>query len=322
LGDKGEASLDSVALATTTPATNVTVPAGAKLSFATSFSGGTLTLSKGRSDTISDIDLVFSGYTSAGGWVLNGSFTLAANQNIVIPASQTVTLPAGKTLTNSGTITNNGTITLGAGASLVLTGAAGTSGAALAGTGKVVAAKTEITGVWQAVGTGTVTIVATDDDASTITGAATVVLTAGADGTITQNAGASNNLTIATGTTIDLKGTISGTAAVVGAIKLSESTTASEGGKLTLTDATSVIKVGDEADATTALAAAGGIFVDTAATTKITVSSFTNVQIFAGGTTTTKVNTIKGTAAAGTLQAFGGSGGTGAVEIKAGTALS
>jgi hypothetical protein len=197
------------------------------------------------------------------------------------------------------------------------------AGAKLSGAGKIVAAKTEITGGWQALGTdntGTVTIAATDADESSLTASAgTVVLTAGAGDTITQAAGEDNNLKIAVNTTIDLKGTIAAPTAI-GVIKLAESATADQGGKLTLSAATSIIKVCSETDGA-ALSATAGDFVTTAATGKITVSDFTNVQVFPGDTTAGKVNTIKGGTASGTLQAFGGTGGTGTVEIKAGTAV-
>jgi hypothetical protein len=239
--------------------------------------------------------------------------------------SGALTVPAGATLT-ADTVALN----IGSGASLVLIGAATDGGAKLNGSGtggKIAAAKTEITGIWQAVGaSGTVTIVATDANASTITASATAVLTAGTGGTITQKVGADNNLTIAANTTIDLKGTLASTDTVVGTIKLSETTENGKGGKLTLSAATSVIKVGGDTDAAAALSTAGGAFAleANAATGKITVSSLTNTQIFAGtGTDATgKVNTIKGGTASGTLQAFGGSGGAGTVDIKAGTAVS
>jgi uncharacterized repeat protein (TIGR02543 family) len=241
-----------------------------------------------------------------------------------------VTVPAGVTLntgafalSTTSTLTVNGTLTVAATGSLVLTGDA-SNGAQISGTGKVVAAKTEITGEWQAVGSGDVTIAATSANESSITGASGVVLTAGTDGTITQLAEASNNLTIAANTTIDLQGTISsGTS--VGTITLTESTTAvDEGGKLTFDAATSIIKVGDESDAGSVLNAAAGDFVDSgaAATTKITVSDFGNVLIDAGNTTSAKVNTIKGGTASGYLQAFGSSGGSAAtVSINASTSI-
>ena len=137
---------------------------------------------------------------------------------------------------------------------------------------------------------------------------------------ITQAAGADNALTIAANTTIDLKGTIA-SATSVGAIKLAESTTADEGGKLTFKAVTSTVKVGSETDGSE-LSATVGDFVTTAAAGKITVSSFSNVLIKPGTTTTGKVNTIIGTVTEGSLQAFGGDGGTGTAAINASTAAS
>jgi hypothetical protein len=244
--------------------------------------------------------------------ITSGALSVAEDAELAL--GKKLTVAAGAELAIAGTVTAG---TDG----LVLTSAADSGGAKLSGAGKVVAAKTEITGVWQAVGaSGTVTIAATDADESSITASAdTAVLTAGTGGTITQGTGEDNNLKIAANTTIDLKGTIAAPTAV-GVIKLAESTTADQGGKLTLSTATSVIKVGSETDGS-ALSAAVGDFVTTAATGKITISDIANVSILPGDTTTTKVNTIKGGTASGTLQAFGGSGGTGAVEIKAGTAV-
>jgi hypothetical protein len=148
---------------------------------------------------------------------------------------------------------------------------------------------------------------------------ATVLTASSGTPTIAQSKGENNNLTIGENITIDLKGAIS-SATTVGAISLEEDTTQAQGGKLTFAAATSIIKVGNESNAETALAAVGGAFVTSGATTKITVSSFENVKIYPGATTADKVNTIMGGTAEGSLQAFGGVSGEGVVTINADTA--
>jgi hypothetical protein len=231
LGSKGQVELDDVKLSD-----DVTVPAGAGFSIGTSsdFDGNTVTFKAGRSDIISDIDLVISGVDSDG-YELNDSITLTSSQNLIIPEDTSVTVKAGKTISNAGTII------LGEGSSLVLTGgpatAADTAGTKLTGAGKIVAGNTEISGVWQAVGadnTATVTIAAstTSGESSITASAATVVLTAGESGTITQNAGASNNLTIAADTTVALGGDGAKAGEIV--LKNSSATNATDNGKLTL----------------------------------------------------------------------------------------
>jgi hypothetical protein len=157
-------------------------------------------------------------------------------------ASYTVLSETGK----AGTLTlaTGATLTLYAGylategggpipeSKLVLTGHA-TAGATLAVDGDgVIAGATTITGEWQAVGTGTVTIASDGTTTSRITASDdTVVLTAGTDGTITQAAGAGNNLTIGTATSIDL--TNAGTIILKAA--------ASDGGSINLSTTTSKI---------------------------------------------------------------------------------
>jgi hypothetical protein len=185
-------------------AASVTVPTGALFNISkgiTAFNSNTVTFTRGNSYVISDVDIVLSGYTTAGGYELSDNITLTAGQSIILSQGK-YTVKAGRTITNAGTII------LGASASLVLTGADATGGAALTGAGKIVAGNTAISGAWQAVGTGNVTIAAgasTAPATSTITASAnTVVFTAGEGGTITQNAGASNNLTIAANTTVAL----------------------------------------------------------------------------------------------------------------------
>ena len=123
-----------------------------------------------------------------------------ATLNPSIPTSGTFTVPANKV------------IDVGTSGSLILTGAS-SNGAQLAATGKLTAGATEITGVWQAVDSGsnsdTITIAATGTEASSITAsAATVVFTAvdSGSGVITQAAVANNALTIAAATTVALGG--------------------------------------------------------------------------------------------------------------------
>ncbi|MDR3357024.1 MAG: hypothetical protein LBO04_07555 [Spirochaetaceae bacterium] len=324
LGPKGEATLGNAKIKA-----SVTVPAGAWLVASSITAVGatetnkiTITYKAGHSaPLISDIDLPFSGFSTTDGWTLADDISLATNQKIAIlktasVSSIKITVPAGKT------IDNDGTITLGEDVSLVLTAGATDTGAKISGAGKIIAAKTEISGVWQAVGaSGHVTIAATDDDASSITAsAAAAVLTAGTGGTITQLAGTGNNLTIGTDTTIDLKNTSGASPTVVGSIKLAENATADAGGKLTFSAGTSIVRVGSETDDTTALGAAGGVFVLTAATGKIAVSDFANVLIYDGNTTADKLNTIKGGSGSGYLQAYGGnSPGNDPVVISAST---
>jgi uncharacterized repeat protein (TIGR02543 family) len=163
---------------------------------------------------------------------VNGAtVTLTTNVDLSSP----VTVLAGVTLD-----VGNYTLTIGTSGSLVLTGDA-SNGAQISGTGKVVAAKTEITGIWQAVGSGDVTIAASSTTESSITASAdTVVLTAGTGGIITQLAEASNNLTIAANTTIDLQGTES---AAVGKLILTGDGTNPAEIKLA-NAATSIVKTG------------------------------------------------------------------------------
>jgi hypothetical protein len=289
-------------------------------------SAKTLTLAKDKSIKIDDTTAPIAVLTASAESVLTpgGATTLtpaSTDKKLTVGGaalkltSGALAVPAGVTLK-----ADSVALTIGSGASLALTGATGTGGAKIEG--KIVAAKTELSGIWQAVGEGAVAITAASD-VSVIAASATTVLTASTGGTITQGIGANNNLMIAANTTIDLKGTLAATDTVVGTIKLSESTTADAGGKLTLSAATSVIKVGGDTDGT-ALGTTGGAFVlvAAAATGKITVSSFTDVQVLpgTGNNATGKVNTIKGTSTPGTLQAFGSTGGTGTVDIKAGTA--
>jgi hypothetical protein len=242
--------------------------------------------------------------------------TVTVADDVTIDASETVTVPAGVTLS----VSADSTITLGAGASLVLTGGPATAsgatlaGASLTGTGKIVAAHTEISGAWQAVdtvNTTTVTITATDADASVITSsAATVSLTAGASGVITQAAGTGNELTIATDTTIAL----GGTGEKLGEIVLKGA--AADTGKLTLIG---TITTGN-ASANPAVTAAA---LSTDGTTTVAISAYTKIGVanLVGDGTKAKVeptNAVSGAdaAAAGKIVKLTGESGA---TISAGT---
>jgi hypothetical protein len=203
-------------------AASVTVPTGALFNISagiTDFNSNTVTFTRGNSYVISDVDIVLSKYTAAGGFELDDDIALTAGQSIILSQGK-YTVKAGKKIENAGTII------LGADASLLLTGAAGEDGAKLTGAGKLVANKTEITGLWQAVGTGAITITAAEGGtASTIAGSESlVVLTAGEGGVISQDSGPGNNLTIAGSTTVAL--------GEVGSIILA--TASANSGKITL----------------------------------------------------------------------------------------
>ncbi|GHV19318.1 hypothetical protein FACS189494_00560 [Spirochaetia bacterium] len=324
----------------------ITVPADAIFNPIGQFNtvaGETVTYKAGRryssfgSGFNSDIDIVISKKTGADGFILNGtSLSIPATNVLELFGSTKVTVPAGFDLAIAGTLRLNGNSS--GVASLALTGATGTGGAKITGTGKLVAGKTEIvggTGGWQAVGLGaandnTVTIAAVAGSTVAVTaniassGDQGATLTAGAGASITQLAGLSNNLTIAASTTIDLGGTIA-TSTTVGAINLTESAAAGEGGKITLFDATSIINVqAGASDAGASLSGAQGAFVTSQATGKITASSInstTGVNIVAGSTTTGRVNRITGSSSSSTLQAYGGTTPGTPVAINASTAL-
>jgi uncharacterized protein (DUF697 family) len=158
---------------------------------------------------------------------INTTLTFATGRNVSqsgtgsthsIAITGKASLPAGAIYTVAstssaiGTLTVNGELLVAAGvlggdeeddnsAKLVLTGAAGTDGAKLAGAGAVKAGGTTIvgsTGGWQAV-TGNITI-----EADTITAASSGVLTGVTSGTPSITVAAAGTLTVATGTTIGL----------------------------------------------------------------------------------------------------------------------
>jgi hypothetical protein len=173
-------------------------------------------------------------------------------------AATAITVAAGKTLS----IPANTTVDLGTqGGSLVLKTAAGTSGgAALAGAGKLVAQKTQIsggTGGWTANLTGTgdaavVTIASTDTTGkATITGGTATALVGGAGATIVQDSGESTNeLALAT-VTLDLS--------TAGSLTLTGDD--SNGAKVTLAAATAIIKGSGVAGEVTSVSAIGTVTV-------------------------------------------------------------
>ncbi|GHU45071.1 hypothetical protein FACS1894190_17050 [Spirochaetia bacterium] len=269
----------------------------------------------------SDIDIVISKKTDTAGNILAGtSLSIPATNVLELFGNTKVTVPAGFDLAIAGTLRLNGNSS--GVASLALTSAATVAGKAggakITGTGKLVAGKTEITGGWQAVpsndNTQTVTIASsTTAGQASITGSAnsgTALLEAAAGASITQLAGAGNNLTITT-VTIELGGTIA-TSTTVGAINLTESAAAGEGGKITLAAATSIINVQAGAtDAGIPLTGAQGAFViypttTTGKITALTINSASGVNIVPGATTTARVNRITGGATSSYLQAYGG----------------
>jgi hypothetical protein len=142
-------------------------------------------------------------------------------------------------------------VTIVPGGTLILATGTGSSVAKIAGTGKITAGFTTISGAWDAVGgnVGTVTFLSAATGATiTADGTGATGLKAGAGAIITQNAGeATNNLIIGAATDIDL----GGTDAEVGVILLKNDTSegksdATKNAKLTLSvAATSTIKTGN-----------------------------------------------------------------------------
>jgi hypothetical protein len=155
-------------------------------------------------------------------------------------ASKAVTLSDGNLTITSGalTVAADATLTvttvdlnIDPEASLVL---ARTDTATATITGSIVAGATEITGIWTVGGAaaGTVTILGAEAGATITSSAATAAFTAGTGGTITQNAGADNNLTIAADTTIALGGSATKAGEIV--LKDTAETSTTTNGKLTL----------------------------------------------------------------------------------------
>jgi hypothetical protein len=212
-------------------------------------------------------------------------------------ADAAITVDAGATLT----IGTNATVDLGAqGGSLVLNTAGGTSGgAALAGAGKLVAQKTQIsggTGGWTAnLTTGTAAAVVTIANTATagkatITGGGSTALVGGANATIVQASGESTNeLALAT-VTLDLSA--NGSLTLTGA--------ATNGAKVTLAANTAIIKGSGSSSAITAsgITAIGSVTVSSGLTIDTTNTVFT------GGLSTEAFGTITGgSSSPGSIQA-------------------
>jgi hypothetical protein len=284
--------------------------------------GQTLTLASGKSVKVGDSVLL----KADGSTVLTADSSGSAS---VTPAAATaddvaklslggadITLTSGeiivagdaelelvKTLTVDKTITNAGTITIGADGALWLTGA-DDGGARLTGTGKLVANKTEITGEWQAVDAGSVSITAAGGTAS-IAGSESV-FKAGEGGVITQQSGANNNLTIEENTTIALGGDAT---TPVGSIILIGDSTAANGGKITLAATTTKITGDALATGTTAVDAgsvtiANVIDALAGSISGNAVTSGNTLSFLAGSTATnTLVGTVSSTAGTATINA-------------------
>ncbi|MDR3357191.1 MAG: hypothetical protein LBO04_08430 [Spirochaetaceae bacterium] len=332
LGAKADATLGAAKISG-----SFEVPASANL-LAVSIAAGsgvtpepTITFKAGRTDyLISDIDLVFSAFGISGGTAaatLADDVTLAAGKNIIIsvpsggggPSAIEITLPAGKT------ITNNGTFRLGEGVSLILATTAEAS-AKIAGEGSILAGATTIAGAWEATGTadGTVTILSADEGATITAAADATGLKAGSGAAIAQAKGVQDNaLTIAASTKIELGG---GGSTPVGAIVLQAAEAGGHPGTLKLMAATSVISTEISGDtAGTALSAAGGLFVTTAANNKAlcsAISDSTGVAIYPATSATTKLFKITGGSAASTIKATLPGGGDGNdIEIDSESAV-
>jgi hypothetical protein len=179
-----------------------------------------------------DDDYVVSGITGgavtvanpvvpSGGWTLTGPLVVAADNALTLTGDLTLGTTAIAGLPGvAGLYLQSGSVALA-------TVGGGTKGAETAGNGKIVAADTEIAGVWQAYESTTtgykVTIALDGNQAATITASnVAAVLTAKALGaTITQKAksSAGSNLTVADDTVIDF-----GVAASGGSLVLKKAT--------------------------------------------------------------------------------------------------
>jgi hypothetical protein len=170
--------------------------------------GGALEFGNAPDDAL--INTAFTNYVKTGGTVKVGTASsVASTKTVTVPAGKILNVAAALTLEAGAELVANGTVNVGSASSLILTGAAGTTGAKISGAGGLVAGATTITGEWQAVdtaGTAAVTIKATSGTTSSIAGTVGNAFTAGAGGLITQAAGAGNDLTIAGSTTIALGG--------------------------------------------------------------------------------------------------------------------
>jgi hypothetical protein len=190
--------------------------------------------------------------------VVIDDYTVPGGLTLTIPAAKTLTVAAGETLTYNGPVAIEPT-----GKLVLTTGATATK---IAGIGIIKAGATTITGDWETTGAadGTLTILSTEVSSEAV--GATITALTGATGLkasaanagITQAAGVTgNSLTIAADTKIELNS--------VAKITLVAALAAGNPGTLTLADADAVIQTVATGAPGTALTAAKGIFVLTAA---------------------------------------------------------
>jgi hypothetical protein len=233
--------------------------------------------------------VTFKPVTSFGGAVV---FSSPVTFDNTVTFAGDVTAAAGKDITATKQITNNGTFTLGADGSLLLKSAAD-GDAKLTGTGKLVAASTEIEGVWAGSVAGSLTITAKAGGTESIIAGSESVFKAGEGGVITQKAGEGNNLTIAGSTTVALGATPEG--AALGKIILTGDE--ANGGKITLAGTDAVISgsIGASTDVSVAAGSVTIIGVDTVSAGSIsggTLSSESKTLGFLAGSESTTKNAL------------------------------
>jgi hypothetical protein len=215
------------------------------------------------------------------------SLTVSGSGTLNI-GSDGLTIAAGEALTYTGT-----TIDLGADGKLILATATTSSVAGIGGTGTIKAGGITIKGTWTATaGTstaGTVTLEADTDGLSiTADGTNATGLAGGANGIITT--GVENTLTIDATTTIDLN-TTGGSLVIKGA--------ATDGGKISLTAGTSVIK-GGGSGVETGTGATLSKINDLVASDSVTTGA--DLKITGTKNGSEAFNTLKGDSSAGELE--------------------
>jgi hypothetical protein len=229
--------------------------AGTDVEYIAGASTGDFAFEWASNDDGAQIEINTAGFTirDIGGTASDGITTdakISTGKAATILKEQSLTLEAGTTL-DIGVVANT----------LVLTGDAA-GGAKLLGTGKVTAGAAEIVGGpgWQAFGgAGTITIAYASAVTSSITAsvAGTVFKALGSGATITQKAGADNNLSIGVATVIELGGNEKAAGGVI-ILKNSAETDVTKSGKLTLGDAATKITTGNTSTAQgTAVVVAG-----------------------------------------------------------------
>jgi hypothetical protein len=231
--------------ATLAAATSVTVSgtldigANTGLTLAAATATGVTTTGKGKIVSATTTDTVLKALLDKSGSALvivqSANVTFADNQTVkagtTLISTGAITVTAGKTLTLNGSVDVTG-------GSLVLATTAAANVGKISGTGSIVAGATTITGAWEAgtatTAAGSLTITGAAAGA-TITGDGTnakVLKASTGGGTITQDAGSGNKLTIGADTTIDLGGNATKLGEIV--LKNSAETNATNNGKLTL----------------------------------------------------------------------------------------